>query len=178
MAGVGNYFEVRRSKGTGLQTDADLYIKSSESLSGIVTCFLLEADNGGSSAAVGRVLIVRAMRCGSAVRDAAGSEGYLGDTRLPYSQDAPFASTASSVALCAIDGDKTEAAASERLQDRQAIEARSQGSRCTNVSIWHMYRTVAPLSIPCFELQAYNGANCRTTRSHMDPLGSMLSASR
>ena len=103
-----------------MEADADPCVKSSESesesLSAIAIRFPLETDDGGSSAIAGRVLIILAMRCSRDVRDAAGSEGYLGGTKAArFARRCTFASTPSSFAIV---GDKTEAAASGRLADR------------------------------------------------------------
>ena len=130
---VCNRFKVRsssRGNGTALETDVDPCVRSSESesesLSAIAICFPLETDeDGGSSAIGGRVLIILAMRCSRAVRDAAGREGYLGGTKAArFARRCTFASTPSSFAIV---GDKTEADASGRLADRWVSEAR--GSR-------------------------------------------------
>lgn len=125
---VCNRFKVRsssRGKSTEVETEAVACVKSSESesesesLSDIATCFPLEADDGGSSAPMGSMLISLAMRCNRAVRDAVGSEGYLGGTKaVRFARRCTFASTARAIAICGIDGDKTEADASGKLADR------------------------------------------------------------
>jgi len=105
------------------EAEASVTGKSSESesqsLSESATCFpSLETEDGGSNAPVGSVLITLATRYNRAVRDVAGSERYQGGTKAVRFTRCTFASTPRAVAICVIDGDKTEAAASGRLADR------------------------------------------------------------
>ncbi len=111
-----------------VETGAEACVKSSESESRKCDLFSVRDRRGGSST-VGSVLITLAMRCNSAVIDAAGSERYLGGTKAAIStRRCTFAPTRRAVAICGIDGGKTEAAASGRLADIRQV-SKVRGSR-------------------------------------------------